>query len=136
LTECLHRCKEICHPGKACPKEPCTHKTKIKCACGRLSEEVPCIGKRDIQLPCDDTCRRELRSRQLAIAFGILPSSKPPVYSELLLSMARITPHFIINLENKFNQFIRSGDSRLRLPQMDTVQRKTVHELARYYFFG
>uniref|UniRef100_A0A6B2KX83 R3H domain-containing protein n=1 Tax=Arcella intermedia TaxID=1963864 RepID=A0A6B2KX83_9EUKA len=133
LKNCLHLCKEVCHPGRACPTEPCKQKSKISCSCGRLTQDVPCIGRNTTALPCDDVCKKEIRNKQLAIAFGILPTTKPPQYSDILLNMAKVSPQFILNLEARLNQFIRNSDSKLKLPVMDTVQRRTVVELAKYY---
>jgi len=133
LKNCLHLCKEVCHPGRLCPTEPCKQKSKISCSCGRLTQEVHCIGRNNTTLACDDICKKEIRNKQLAIAFGILPTTKPPQYSDLLLSMAKVSPQFILNLESRLNQFIRNSDSKLKLPVMDTVQRRTVVELAKYY---
>lgn len=80
-----------------------------------------------------DICRKEHRQRKMAEAFGILPTTKPPSYSDFLLQMARAAPQFVANIEAKFNHFLHISDLRIRLPDMDTVQRKVVHELAKYY---
>jgi len=137
LSDCTHLCKQKCHPGRKCPSGICKQKTQISCSCGRLSNEVPCTGKEKILLPCDEICKKEARSRQLATAFGFLPSGlKPPSYPDFLINIGRALPRFLLNLETKLNSFVRSAnnESRYRFSPLDPIQRKIVHDLSRYYF--
>jgi transcriptional repressor NF-X1 len=137
LPDCLHFCKQKCHPGRKCPEGSCKQKSQISCDCGRLSNEVHCVGKERISLPCDDICKKEARSRQLAIAFGFLPSGlKPPSYNDFLVNVGRALPRFLLNLETKLNSFVRgaANEARYKFPPMDPIQRKIVHDLSRYYF--
>jgi len=91
--------------------------------------------KTKVEIPCDDVCKKEARSRQLAIAFGFLPSgTKPPSYSDFLLNIGRALPRFLLNLETKLNSFVRSAASETRYRFPDPIHRKIIHELAKFYF--
>jgi len=70
----------------------------------------------------------------LAEAFGIVPSDKPPTYSELLINSAKALPVFVKNLESQLSKFIRSADHQVKIPPVDNVQRQIIVELAKYYF--
>jgi len=81
--------------------------------------------------------KKEARNRQLAIAFGFLPSGlKPPPYNDFLINICRALPRFLLNLETKLNSFVRSAnnETRYRFPPLDPIQRKIINDLSRYYF--
>lgn len=95
-----------------------------------------------------DQCAKELRQQRLAEALNIAPTSKTPTYNDFLIPVYRSTPRFIDGLENTFGaltcllsptlltsvaQFVKVPTMRMQLPVMDNIQRRVVHELARYY---
>jgi len=96
---CQHPCKDLCHPGKACPDVVCDYLVHVTCECGRQRSKKPCgrcdmlessaqNGKRNIgvrsingvevltRLVCDDECVRIQRNAALADALDV-PSTTP-----------------------------------------------------------
>eukprot|EP00829_Urostomides_striatus_P013328 TRINITY_DN366_c0_g1_i6.p1 TRINITY_DN366_c0_g1~~TRINITY_DN366_c0_g1_i6.p1 ORF type:complete len:803 (-),score=198.29 TRINITY_DN366_c0_g1_i6:701-3109(-) len=86
---CSHRCQELCHPGKECPKEPCTAMMFIYCPCKHRKETVKCgvTTAPDVRtLECNEECAKIKRRFEFdkfagSKAEGDVPSN-PDYYPE------------------------------------------------------
>lgn len=91
-------------------------------------------------LPCDDSCLRAERNRNLALAFGIEPFGASPLstpapskYAEKTLELASTCPLFVESLEKIFANVINTGTEQFKLPPMNNIQRRLVYEIAAFY---
>lgn len=138
LSTCKHACSLPCHPDEAeCPYTECRQLSTVYCACKRIKKDIPCVGLEEITLDCDDLCAKELRKKQLALAFGIInDTTQPPRYSNFLIHIAQSTPNFAIQVEKLLEMFINAKAVKYTLPPYEKLQRQFIHELCKYYNIG
>ncbi len=150
--DCEHSCSRPCHPDEpVCPSVVCERKVEVRCECGRQTLNVPCglkhrdkeqqqqaLAKRPV-LACDETCAREQRKKQLALAFGKQHQAWQD--SQMLLGLARTHPVLLRRIEQNLAALISRNSGfpfddagaivpNVVFPAMTSAQRKLVHLLA------
>jgi hypothetical protein len=129
----------------------CAKKIAIYCECGRRSVKVNCNlthqGDPDANqkvldgrpvLECDEVCQKEIRKKQLAIAFG----KQHQVWqdSQIMIGLARTHPLLLRRVEQQLSflisqnaDFLFESDAivpNVVFPSMGSAQRKLVHLVA------
>lgn len=152
LQLCSHSCVQKCHPGRPCPKVKCRQMVKASCPCKRRTIEIECLrgGEDDSEdqpareLECDNQCAQEARVRQLNEALGFADNGAS-FYPDLLIQLGRASPPFILKIEKVFEELVSGSGAMLspdfghkngpkwNFPPMDNLQRRIVHEIAKYY---
>ncbi|KAI0264607.1 hypothetical protein BC834DRAFT_244398 [Gloeopeniophorella convolvens] len=141
-----HPCTHPCHAPSVCPEtEPCDAIITVTCACGRIRQSVLCgrsvtnpAGREASQAPrCTNECALAKRNARLAEALGISPDAqgtdRQVMYSDDLISFAKLNGKFIELVEKTFSDFITSDKKVQVLPHMPPAKRKFVHDLAAVY---
>lgn len=83
---------------------------------------------------CDEQCAVEARNRKLAEAFGIsLDRNTGSIYPDILLQLGKANREFVMRTEKRFEDLVKSAATRASMPPMDRVQRRMVHEMAKFY---
>ena len=164
---CEHPCQKTCHEAKAGHTQQCTMKVKIKCTCGRKVEETLChkfyaqmkalsgkkggMGMITPTVPCDDSCKHEVRLDSMREALGIdkgrdsqtafqqvgsLTPLTSWVFSHEAAIMMQKSPAHVKVVERSFQDLINGYTNTLMLPPMNDEKRRIVHELGAHYFIN
>lgn len=140
---CIHRCQELCHPGKPCPSEPCAGMLTIYCECKTRKEQIKCEAFDKVierELPCNEECKKAERKRALEKFAGTRTDAdnpaNPDYYPEKMLNLAKHEPSLVRKVEELlFNVILDMNKTGVSLPDMEAEKREIISELVQNNYY-
>jgi len=140
---CIHRCQEMCHPGKECPNEPCSALVTVYCECKTTKQYLVCgavDGPVTHKIPCSDECakaKRKLAFEKFAgVKTGEEAPSNPDYYPEPMIWLAKTEPLLIQKVEKMLLDLIlNENQCGVPLPDMESKKREIIVELVQNNYY-